>query len=58
MKKIIEHTYGNHIYMKLEIDGREYEIDVFLTDSGERYKTTADGTPFRQKVIDAFNLLY
>ena len=24
IKKITEHTYGTHIYMKLEIDGKEY----------------------------------
>ena len=59
MKKITEHTYGTHIFMKLELDGKEYEIDWYLTNEGEKFKTTADQDPAkRQEVIDAFNALY
>lgn len=58
MKKIIEHTYGSHIYMKLELDGKEYEIDCYLRNDGEHFKTSADGTENREKVIEAFNKLY
>lgn len=57
-RKITEHTYGTHIYMKLEIDGKQYEVDCYLRNDGERFKTTADGTPDREKVIAAFNELY
>ena len=58
MRKICEHTYGAHIYMKLELDGEIYEIDCFIRGNGETFKTTADGTIKRQDVIDAFNKLY
>ena len=59
IKKITEHTYGTHIYMKLEIDGKQYEIDCYLCDeAGEYYRTTADGTEDREKVIAAFKELY
>ena len=58
IKKITEHTYGTHIYMKLEIDGKEYEVDCYLRNDGQTYKTTADGTEDREKVIEAFNQLY
>ena len=58
MKKIKEHTYGSHIYMKLEIDGNEYEIDCYLRNGYETYKTSADGTEMRDVVIDTFNQLY
>ena len=44
IKKITEHTYGTHIYMKLEIDGKEFEVDCYLRNDGQTYKTTADGT--------------
>lgn len=58
MKVLEEHTYGLHIYMKLEIDGNEYEIDCYLRDEGEIYRTSADGTEMRDVVIDAFHQLY
>lgn len=42
--KITEHTYGSHIYMKLQLDdGSTEEIDVFYKpDGSEVYRTTAD----------------
>lgn len=63
MKKLIEHTYGNHIYMKLELDGKIYEVDWYCESDNtgntwDYFKTTADGTPDREKVIEAFNELY
>ena len=58
IKKITEHTYGTHIYMKLEIDGKEFEVDYYLRNDGEHFKTSADGTEDREKVIEAFNQLY
>ena len=58
IKKITEHTYGTHIYMKLEIDGKQYEVDCYLRDDGEHYKTSADGAEEREKVIAAFKELY
>lgn len=58
MKKLKEHTYGTHIYMQLELDDKIYEVDCFLRNDGEHFKTTADGTEEREKVIEAFNLLY
>ncbi len=58
IKKIVEHTYGIHIFMKLSIDGREYGVDCYLRDDGERFETSADGTEDREKVIAAFNELY
>lgn len=58
MKKLKESTYGAHIYMKLELDGNIYEIDCYLRDGGEIYRTSADGTEMRDVVIYAFNQLY
>lgn len=60
MTKITEHTYGNHIYMKLELDGEIYEVDNYpgADWKWETYKTTADGTDKREAVIKAFNELY
>ena len=58
IRKITEHTYGSHIYMKLAVNEKEYEIDCFLRNDGEHYITTADGTPDREKVIEAFKELY
>lgn len=58
MKKIIEHTYGTHIYMKLELNNNIYEVDCYIRENGNEYKTTADGTAERQAVINAFNELY
>ena len=43
MVKLEEHTYGNHIYMKMRLDnGRIEEIDVCLRNDGEFYTTSAD----------------
>ena len=56
--KIIEHTYGASIYMKLEVDGEEHEVTCYLREDGKHYKTTADGTDDREKVIAAFEELY
>lgn len=58
MKKLKEHTYGTHIYMQLELEGKIYEVDCFFRNDGEYYKTTADGTEEREKVIEAFSFLY
>lgn len=71
-KKLIEHTYANHIYMKMRLDNKRIEeIDVYLRKDGEHYVTSADhgmelysGESLRQKqklrqeIIDAFNELY
>ena len=58
IKKITEQTYGTHIFMKLEIDGKEFKVDCYLRNDGEHFKTSADGTADREKVIEAFNKLY
>lgn len=58
IKKITEHTCETHIYMKLSVDGKEYEVDCYLYDVGEHFRTTADGTEDRKKVIAAFKELY
>ena len=69
MTKLVEHTNGNHIYMKMRLDnGRIEEIDVFLDKNGkEIYKTSADHgmeldpeshTKVRNEIIEAFNKLY
>ena len=59
MEKLIEHTYGTHIYMKLLLDDQEEEIDVYIREEGFTYKTTKDDNPERrQAIIDAFNKLY
>ena len=60
MRKLIEHTYGGHIYMKMELDnGRIEEIDVFLREDGECYKTSGDyNMELRKEIIKAFNKLY
>ena len=43
MERLIEHTYGNHIYMKMKLDnGRVEEIDVYYRKDGEHYVTSAD----------------
>ena len=44
--------------MKLEISGKEYEVDCYIREGSETYRTTADGTEMREKVIAAFNELY
>ena len=58
MRRIIEHTYGSHIYMRLELDGKEYDVDCYLRNDGEHFITSADGTENREKVIEAFKRLY
>lgn len=59
-RKLIEHTYGNHIYMKLQLDcGTVEEIDVYFRDTGCIYRTSADNAPpVREAIIAAFNELY
>lgn len=70
--KMIEHTYGTHIYMKMRLDNnRIEEIDVYYSENGTRCVTSVDhgmelytGKEFeerkslRQKIIDTFNSLY
>ena len=63
--KLVEHTYGAHIYMKMKLDsGRIEEIDVYLRDDGTHYQTSADHCPenhpagLRDEIISAFNDLY
>lgn len=59
MKKLIDHTYGTHIYMKMELDGRIEEIDVYVREDGWTYRTTGDNSQERRKqIIDAFCTLY
>lgn len=58
IKKITEHTYGGSAFMKLKLNGKEYEVSVYFREDGQIYKTTADGTEDREKVIEAFNQLY
>lgn len=58
MEKITEHTYGGSAFMKLKLNGKEYEVSVYFREDGQTYKTTADGTEDREKVIEAFNQLY
>ena len=63
--KLVEHTYGTHIYMKMKLDsGRIEEIDVYLRDDGTHYQTSADHCPenhsagLRDEIISTFNNLY
>ena len=69
MIKLVEHTNGNHIYMKMRLDnGRIEEIYVFLDKNGNKtYKTSADNgmelnpishKKVRNEIIEAFNKLY
>lgn len=61
MKVLKEHTYGNHIFMEIELDGKREEIDCFcgLDYSWNHFRTTADNDPNRRKqVIEAFKELY
>lgn len=44
--------------MQLELEEKIYEVDCFFRNDGEHFKTTADGTEEREKVIEAFILLY
>ena len=59
-RKLIEHTYGGHIYMMLQLDcGTVEEIDAYFRDTGWTYRTTADNDPpVREAIIEAFNKLY
>lgn len=70
--KLVEHTYGTHIYMKMRLDNKRIEeIDVYIRNDGEHYVTSADHEmelykgkeledrkQLRQEIIDAFNELY
>lgn len=58
--KLIEHTYGTHIYMKMLIDGKSEEIDVFIRECEEIYRTSGDSRNdgSRERIIEAFNELY
>lgn len=67
--KLEEHTYGNHIYMRMILDnGRTEAIDVYLDKYGkESYVTSADHgmelnpeshMKTRNDIIEAFNVLY
>ena len=58
LRQLQQKRQKKHIYMKLEIDGKQYEVDYYLRDDGEHYKTSADGTEEREKVIAAFKELY
>ena len=71
-EKLVEHTYGTHIYMKMKLDNKRIEeIDVYLRKDGEHYVTSADHVmelcsreslkqkqKLRQEIIDVFNKLY
>ena len=42
LEKLIEHTYGTHIYMKMRLDDKRIEeIDVYLRNNGEHYYVTS-----------------
>ena len=70
--KLEEHTYGNHIYMKMRLDNKRIEeIDVYLRNNGEHYVTSVDHgmslykgkeleerKRLRQEIIANFNRLY
>lgn len=74
MQKLIEHTDGTHIYMKLVLDNKRIEeIDVYLkADGNHTYITSADNVSeldttekyraskkaLRNDIIKAFNMLY
>ena len=60
MEKLIEHTYGTHIYMKMKLDnGNIEEIDVYIREDKEHYKTSCDyDTEVREEIIRTFNKLY
>lgn len=71
-KKLIEHTYATHIYMRIKLDNKRIEeIDVYLRKDWEHCVTSADHgmelcseerlkqkQKLRQEIIDAFNELY
>lgn len=70
--KMIVHTYGTHIYMKMRLDNKRIEeIDVYLRNDGNHYVTSVDHgmelcsgerlkqkQKLRQEIIDAFKKLY
>lgn len=67
--KLDEHTYGNHIYMRILLDDKRIEeIDVYIQpDCSEVYRTSADpGMELnpeahhrtREAIIKAFKELY
>lgn len=58
--KLVEHTYGTHIYMCFRLDnGRIEGIDIYITENGKTYRTTADNEPeTRAQIISAFHELY
>ena len=67
--KLVEHTHGNHIYMKMVLDNRRIEeVDVYLDRNGKMiYKTSADKgmrlnpeqhEEIRNMIINTFNELY
>ena len=65
--KLLEYTYGTHIFMRMQLDdGRIEEIDVYLVSEGERYYvTSADNITdlkerkrMRDMIIATFNELY
>jgi hypothetical protein len=63
--KLTECTNGTHIYMRLRLDsGRIEEIDVYLREGGEVYRTSADHCPenhpegLREEIIQSFHALY
>ena len=63
MLKLAEHTYGNHIFMRMKLDnGCIEEIDIYLDkDGGETYHTSADPgnrQEVREQIIAAFKKLY
>lgn len=72
MIKLEEHTYGNHIYMKMILDNKRVEeIDVYFTNEGEKYVTSAEHgmelytgeelerrKELRNQIISAFDFLY
>lgn len=72
-EKLVEHTYGTHIYMKMRLDNKRIEeIDVYLRNDGEHYYVTSadhgmvlcsgeslkQKQKLRQEIIDTFNELY
>lgn len=70
--KLVEHTYGTHIYMKMRLDNKRIEeIDVYLRNDGEHYVISVDHgmelykgkeleerKRLRQEIIDTFQKLY
>lgn len=64
--KLCEHTYGSHIYMKVQLDNKRIEeIDVYYRADGSCvYATSADHTAdesqekTRLDIIRAFLELY